>query len=156
MQGFIQGSRGSFMLDLVAIAMLLLLPLMAFGILMAKKQRDFTKHKKVMLSLSSILLIAVVLFEVEMRLIGWKHLAAASPYNDTLVTPVLLVHLTFAISTSLLLFMTVIRALKNFPKPPKPGQYSLQHKKIGTLSAIGLTLTSTTGWLFYYLAFVAS
>ena len=156
MQGFIPGSRGSFMLDLVAIAMLLLLPLMALGILLAKKQRDFTKHKKVMLSLSSILLIAVVLFEVEMRLIGWKHLAAASPYNDTLVTPILLVHMTFAISTSLLLFMTVIRALKNFPNPPQPTRYSLQHKKIGKLSAIGLTLTSTTGWLFYYLAFVAS
>jgi uncharacterized membrane protein YozB (DUF420 family) len=144
------------MLDLVAVAMLLLLPLMAFAILLAKKQRNFAAHKKVMLGLSSTLLIAVVLFEVEMRLIGWKHLAATSPYYNTLVTPVLVVHLTFAISTSLLLLTTVIRALQNFPNPPQPALHSTQHKKIGKLSAIGLTLTSTTGWLFYYLAFVAS
>lgn len=155
MAGFIPASRGSLMLDLVAVAMLAVLPFLVFAISQAKLKKNYLLHKKLMLGLGITLSIAVILFEVEMRLIGWKHLAEQSPYYETLVTPALVIHLVCSISTVLLLTATILLALKRFTKIPKPGEHSSLHKSLGKLSATGLFLTSITGWCFYYLAFVA-
>lgn len=155
MGGFIPGSRGSFMLDLVAIAMLAILPTLVFAINSVKKHLNYSLHKKIMLTVAIILGVAVVLFELEMRLVGWRQLAEPSPYFNTVLPWVLAIHLTFSISTTVLLFSTVWLALKNFPSPPTPGQHSSKHKLLGKLTAVGLFLTSCTGWTFYYLAFIA-
>lgn len=155
MPGFIPGSRGSLMLDIVAGAMLAILPLLIFAIKLAKTRRAFTLHKYFMIGISVILLLAVLLFEVEMRLLGWKHLAQASPFFSTLVPITLVVHLIFSVSTSLTLGLTIFFAIRQFPNPPAPGQHSALHRRLGKISAWGLGLTSMTGWLFYYLAFIA-
>jgi len=155
MDGFIPNSRGSLMLDLVAVAMLAVLPVLAFAIASAKWRKDYSGHKKIMLGLSSILLVAVILFELEMRLLGWKHLAEPSPYYLSLVPMALVIHLIFSVSTVLLLAATVTLALKRFTKPPRPGNHSPLHKTLGKVTAVGLFMTSVTGWIFYYLAFIA-
>lgn len=156
MSGFIPNSRGSLMLDLVAVAMIAVLPILAFSIGLAKWRKNYSQHKKLMLSLSIILLIAVILFELEMRLIGWKHLAEPSPYFVSMVPNALTVHLICSISTVLALGLTVTLALKRFATPPRPGDHSPLHKILGKLAALGLCLTSLTGWFFYYIAFIAS
>jgi len=156
MAGFIPHSRGSFMLDLVAIAMVAILPVLGFAINLAKNRKNYSYHKKIMLTLSGVLLIAVVLFELEMRLEGWTHLAEPSPYYRTVVPTALAIHLAFSISTVFLLGTTIYLALKRFKNPPRPSEHSSLHKKLGKLTSAGLALTSITGWCFYYLAFIAS
>ena len=144
------------MLDLVAVAMFAILPALAFGMHLVKDKRNYAAHKKMMLAISVTLAITVILFELEMRLIGWRDLAAPSPYFNTLMPVALGIHLVCSVSTTVALIATVWFAIRGFPSPPVPGDHSTSHKKLGKFSAIGLFLTSVTGWIFYYLAFMAS
>jgi putative membrane protein len=156
MTGFIPGSRGSLMLDLVAVAMIAILPVVVIGVQMARRQKQFARHRSIMLTMSLILGVAVILFEVEMRMVGWRHLAEPSPYFDTYVPPALAIHLVCSVSTVITIIATIWNALRHFPTLPTPNHHSPLHKILGKISAIGLFLTSITGWIFYYLAFIAS
>lgn len=153
--------RGSFMLDVVVVAMLAVLPLLAWSIQLAKQKR-FALHKAVQITLATVLLAAVTLFEVDMRLTGWVDRAKDSPYFQTdhkWSCPAgvsLLVHLCFAIPTLLLWIYVVAQALRKFPSPPSPGPHSAAHRRFGKLAGIGLFMTAMTGWAFYYLAFIAT
>ena len=49
----------------------------------------------------------------------------------------------------------IVAALRKFPAPPAPSPHSHGHRRWGWLAAVGMMLTATTGWLFYWLAFVA-
>lgn len=153
--GFIPGSRGSFMLDLVAVAMLAILPAVAVAVKYAKRG-SYRSHKTMMLVLSTILLVAVVAFELEMRFIGWTHLAAESPYSSTLLPYVLGVHICCSVTAAVFLPVTILSALKRFPVPPRPSPYSPKHRSLGKISVVSLAATSVTGWLFYWMAFIAT
>jgi len=50
---------------------------------------------------------------------------------------------------------TLTLALKRFPSPPAPAAHSRLHKMLGWMSTVDLVLTSFTGLMFYYMAFVA-
>lgn len=163
MDGFL-GTRASLMLDVVFLAMFAVLPLMGWAIWLAK-QRRFALHKRVQLTLAVVLLATVTLFELDIRWHGWRQRATASPYYGTVsngtettwgwVDRVLAVHLCFAVSTSVLWILVVTRALRSFPAPPAPGSHSRWHRRWAKLAALDMTATSLTGWVFYYLAFVA-
>src|SRR5207244_2693620 len=110
---------------------------------------------------ATVLLVAVLLFEVDIRVNGWEARAAASPYFDPThkwTSPAgigLIVHLSFAVPTLLLWIYVVVQALRKFSRPPIPGHHSRSHSRWGTLAAAGMALTAVTGWIFYWLAFVA-
>lgn len=177
--GFL-GTRASLMLDVVFLAMFAVLPVMGFSIWLVRYQRRFLWHKRIQLTLASVLGLTVLVFEVDMRLHGWRERAAASPYYAAMspsrpleqfvarcasilgfeqppgwVWLSLWVHLVFAVTTAALWIWVVGGALWRFESPPEPGPHSRRHKLWGWLAAIDLTLTSLTGWIFYYLAFVA-
>ncbi len=143
------------MLDLVFLAMFLVVPAMFWSIRLAK-QGKFELHKKVQITTALVLLIAVVAFEVDMRLNGWLDYTHGSAYTKQDIMKYLYIHLTFAIPTPLLWIVVIVKALKKFPKPPKPGKHSKSHKILGWLATIGMVLTSITGWIFYYVAFISS
>ena len=63
--------------------------------------------------------------------------------------------MVFAISTPFLWLITIVGALRKFANPPVPAPHSGVHKVLGWASVIDLTLTSVTGLVFYYFAFVA-
>ncbi|MFP6674182.1 MAG: DUF420 domain-containing protein [Pirellulaceae bacterium] len=159
--GFL-GTRGSFMLDLLVLAMFAVLPVMGWSIYLVKYRKNYSLHKRVQLTLAVILLLSVLLFEVDMRLSStkWTERAEPSPY----FTPdvwcgakyALMIHLLFAIPTPLLWIYTIVKALRNFPSPPVPSDYSGQHIKTARLAAMGMVLTAVTGWCFYWMAFVAT
>ena len=157
--GFL-GTRGSLMLDVVFLAMFLVVPLLAWSILLAKRGQ-LVLHKKVQLTLATVLLLAVTAFELEMRIVGWELRAEPSPYwsstdwNDW-VHYSLAVHLFFAIPTALLWLVVVIRALRQFPKPPAPNHHSSSHRFWAALASFEMFMTAVTGWIFYWLAFAAS
>jgi uncharacterized membrane protein YozB (DUF420 family) len=157
--GFL-GTRASVMLDVVFVAMFLVLPVLAISIAWVRKA-NYRTHKRLQLSLGAVLLLAVVAFELDMRFsTDWRALAAKSPYYRSdgwsPVWVALCVHLSFAIPAAFLWTYVMVQALRKFPKPPSPGAHSAAHKFWGWLAVICMTMTAITGWVFYYLAFVAA
>lgn len=157
--GFL-GNRASFMLDVVFLAMFAVVPVMLWSIYQVKYKQNFLLHKRVQIALGVILLLAVTVFEIDIRWNGWRDRAAESPYYSAnalegLVNWSLWIHLFFAISTTALWLYVIPAAIKRFPKPPTPAEYSARHAFWGKLAAIDMTMTAVTGWVFYWLAFVA-
>jgi putative membrane protein len=157
--GFL-GTRATLMLDLVSLSMLAVVPVLAVSIYLVKYRQMYALHKRIQLILGGVLLVAVTVFEVDIRLHGWRHLAEPSPYygrdgGTNWVMVCMAVHLVFAVSTTVLWAVVIWRALRNFPSPPVPGPHSAWHKRWARLAAIDMMCTAVTGWLFYWLAFVA-
>lgn len=160
LNGFL-GTRASLMVDVVVVAMAVVLAVMAWSICQVRYQRRYTLHKRVQVSLGLLLAVAVTLFELDIQYASpWRERAAASPYfspvwTEGWVNRVLIVHLVFAVSSAVLWIAVIARALRRFPNPPAPCPYSRRHMFWARLAAVDMTLTTLTGWTFYYLAFVA-
>lgn len=159
--GFL-GNKASFMLDFVVVALVLIVPILLFSLYSVKVQRRYALHRNLQLLLGFVLLIAVGAFEFDLHFIqgGWekvvaKHEPPLTPEQLGTVRTLLRVHLIFAISTPFLWVTTIALALRRFPNPPTPGPHSRLHKLLGWLSTVDITLTSVTGLVFYWFAFVA-
>jgi len=158
--GFL-GYKTSFMLDVVVCALVAVVPVLLYSIYLVKFRRQYALHKMLQLILGVALLFTVIAFEVDLRLQGgWENVVAKrevplSKDDYAFVQKVLWIHLVFAISTPFLWGFTIAYALKRFPKPPHPNEHSPLHKKLAWASTIDITLTSVTGLIFYYFAFVA-
>ena len=162
--GFL-GYRTSFMLDAVVCALVLVVPWLLYSLWLVKFRRRYHLHKWLQIWLGIVLLLAVGAFEIDLQLVhgGWENIVAKSHSDDAAlaakvaaVEPYLHVHLLFAISTPVLWAITLTLALRRFSNLPAPGKHSRAHKVLGWLSTIDLTLTSVTGLVFYYVAFVAA
>jgi putative membrane protein len=153
--GFL-GTRASLMLDVVAIAMVAVLALLAGSVWLVHYRRRYRLHKQIQLVLAAALLIVVGLFETEIRIHGWRSRAESSPYYSTCVMPALAVHLGFSTSTCLLWAAVMVAALRKFGRAPQPGPHSAAHRFWGRLAALDMLCTAVSGWIFYWLAFVAS
>ncbi len=154
-------TRGSIMLDVVFVAMFAIVPVLLLSIYLVKFRQQFALHKTIQIASAAVLLIAVVAFEVDVRLFtDWELLAVESPYYQPDVwCPVwiaLAVHLCAAIPTPLLWIVVIVQALRRFPSPPVPGTHSGAHKTLGWIATMGMILTAVTGWIFYWMAFVAT
>lgn len=157
--GFL-GTRASFMLDFVAVALFGILALLAFSIWLVRQRQAYDWHKRIQLLLAVTLGATVLVFEYDMRRNGWQDRARESGYFGTLQKPglvykALYVHLVFSISTTLLWVGVIAAGLRKFPSPPRPAGHSPTHRLWGWLAAIDLAGTAVTGWIFYWLAFVA-
>ena len=159
--GFL-GTRGTLMLDVVFLAMFVIVPVMLYSIYLVRYRRRYRLHKQLQLGLGLILLIAVSVFEIEQILVPWEARAEPSPYFETdhkWSSPVgisLLVHLFFAVPTFFLWIYVIVQAWRKFPRNPVPNEYSSVHRRWARLAALEMTMTAITGWVFYYLAFVAT
>ncbi len=160
-RGFL-GYDASFMLDVVVCALVAVVPVLLWSLYEVKVRRSYLRHRNIQIALAVVLLVAVLLFEIDMRLQGgWQQIINRDPSSPRLagealeqVRTVLYVHLFFAITTPLVWAATIFLAMKRFANPPLPGAHSSLHKKLGWLSVIDLVMTSVTGLLFYYLAFM--
>ena len=159
LDGFL-GTRASFMLDVVFLAMFAVVPVLAWSIYLVRNKRNYALHKRVQLALGIILGVAVLLFEIDMRITGWRDRAIPSAFNvegsmNDWIEYALAVHLFFAIPTALLWIFVIVRALSKFDSPPVPNAYSRTHRFWAWIASFEMLMTSITGWIFYYLAFVA-
>ncbi len=159
--GFL-GNNASLMLDVVVCALVLVVPTLGFSLYLAKIRKSYLWHRNIQVALGAVLLVTVGAFEIDLQFVhdGWESIVAKrepplSGQEFERVEKVLWVHLVFAISTPLLWAVTLWLAWKRFPSPPTPGEHSRLHKKLAWLSAVDITLTSFTGLLFYYCAFIA-
>ena len=159
--GFL-GTRASVMVDVVVVAMIGVLIVMAWSIFQVKYRRRFLLHKRLQLILGVTLACVLLFFEIDLRLMSpWRERALASPhYHEAwfvgAVSWSLAIHLVFAVSTALLWAFVIFMALRRFPVPPEPTDYSQQHIFWARLAAIDMVLTTLSGWIFYWFAFVAS
>ena len=156
--GFL-GTRASLMLDVVFLAMFLVLPVLALSIATVKRH-GYAWHKRLQTITGLVLFVAVLAFELDMRfLTDWEKLAEPSPYYRaegwSTVWTALTIHLCFAIPAAFLWGYVLVQAVRKFPKPPAPNGHSSSHKLWGWLAVLSLVMTAVTGWIFYYLAFVA-
>ncbi|MEY3172728.1 MAG: hypothetical protein RLZZ436_641 [Planctomycetota bacterium] len=151
------------MLDFVVCALVLIVPLLLYSLWLVKFRRNYMTHKRLQITLGLILLVAVSAFEIDVQMVhgGWEQIIARQDLTPELlqakissVRPWLLVHLVFAISTPFLWAATIALALLKFGRDARPGRHSRLHKTLGWLSTIDITLTSVTGLLFYYQAFM--
>ncbi len=159
--GFLGQTASTFMLDFVVTALVLIVPALLASLYLVKVQRNYLAHRNLQLVLAAVLLVAVIAFEVDIRVHGgWeaivgRRMPALSVEQLATVKQTLYVHLIFAISTPLLWGTTILLAMRRMPRPPTPCEHSRLHKTLGWLSVLDLVLTSATGLLFYYRAFIA-
>ena len=160
--GFL-GYPTTFMLDFVVCALVLVVPLLLYSLWLVKVRRRYLAHKRLQIALGLILLAAVTAFEVDVQIVhgGWENIVAQQQLDATQfaakissVRPWLLVHLLFAVTTPVLWAVTMTLALRRFGRNPVPGPHSRLHAALGWASTIDITLTSITGLLFYYVAFM--
>ncbi len=160
--GFL-GTRASIGMDVVLVGLIALLPVLAWSIA-AVRRGHYVLHKRLQLFIVMALLAAIVVFEIDVRLVSdWKLRAAGGPPWSEARNPwwpagalaALAIHLVFAISTFVLLAWVVWEALARFPSPPAPGTHGSRHRRMARLAALDLVATAVTGTVFYWLAFVA-
>ena len=153
--GFL-GTRASLGMDVVLVGLLAVLPLLAWSVHLVRNRRNFAAHKRLQWVIATALLAAIVIFEIDVRLVSdWKLRAAASPWWPAGVLTALGIHLIFAVSTLVLLIWVLWEASRRFPTPPAPGAHSPRHMLMARIAGLDLVLTAITGSFFYWLAFVA-
>lgn len=149
------GSRGSLGMDVVLVGLIALLPVLAWSIA-AVRRGQYALHKKLQLVIVALLAVAIVFFEIDIRLLSdWKARARPSSFWPVGVLWSLGIHLVFAISTLVLWVWVLWEALRRFPNPPVPGTHGPRHRGMARLAALDLAATAVTGIIFYWLAFVA-
>lgn len=157
--GFL-GYHTSFMLDAVVVALVLVVPVLIFSLYSVKIRRNYLLHRNLQLFLAVALLAAVMAFEVDLHFVqgGWQNVVKKGPEVSasqlSFIQTVLRIHLVFAGSTPFLWATTIILALRSMPNPPAPCAHSQRHKILGWLSTLDLVMTSVTGLIFYFVAFV--
>jgi putative membrane protein len=141
-------------MDVVLVGLLATLPVLAWSVA-AVRAGHYRLHKTLQLTIVAALLAAIVVFEIDIRLVSdWRIRAAASPYWPAGVLWSLGIHLIFAISTLVLLVWVVWEAVRLFPTPPTPNHHGPRHRRMARLAALDLLATAVTGVFFYWLAFV--
>lgn len=152
MPGFL-GFGAPFMMDVVMVALLVINPALFWSIQQAKKGR-FEIHRKVQIALSAVLFIAVILFEVEIRLAnGIANIIGEERYTDQF-RMVLYIHLLFSVTTTILWAVLTYKGIKLYTPQGFPEDYAPHHKKWGMIGALDLVMTTLTGYWVYYLGFL--
>ncbi len=152
MNGFLPASRAPLAFDLVCVAMLAALPALGWSIRLARCGRHHL-HQRVQLTLSASLGLVLALFELEVRINGWTHRAVVSPFFDNALFPVLYLHLSAAIPTLAIWVWLVASALVK--SPISSGTRAATHRRTGRVVGVGTACTALSGWIFYWMAFVA-
>lgn len=150
--GFL-GTPAPFMMDVVVVSLIAILPVLIYSISLAKAGR-IELHKKIQWTLSVVLLLAVLLFEVEMRLAGgianiMEPGRYTWPYRIYLWT-----HIAISILTIVIWIRTLMHASKNQLGLGASDEVKARHRRLGKLSAFTLLATSLTGLGVYAWSFL--
>lgn len=151
--GFL-GTRASAAMDMMVLLMVAVPLILGWSVRQARRH-GYRTHRHVQLWLAVVLLVAVVLFELDVRFNGWEERAAGVVGGSAsgVVWAALIVHLVCAVFSVLLWPVVIVAALRGFGKTPRPGAHSRWHRRWAPVAAVGMTLTAVTSWVFYLLAF---
>jgi hypothetical protein len=157
LEAILGSSRAPLVFDVLVTAMPLVLIAVGFGLYQVRVHRNYDFHRKIQLTISAVLLIVVIWFEVNVRVQGWIENAQPSPFFNSGLFPFLYLHVAIAVSSAALWVNQVSHALRHFSKNYEiAAKEKVKHLRRGWLTIGMMSLTTITGWIFYYLAFVAS
>lgn len=145
------------MLDFVVVAMLGVTLVLAYSIYEIRIKKNPLRHRNIQISTAIVLIVALLAFEIDVRVFtDWRELAKSSPYYPSGVADwCLAVHLLFAIPTPIVWAAVIFLALRRFKTGFNQGDFNRFHRISGRVAAGLMVLTAVTGWIFYYVAFVA-
>ncbi|MCB4749683.1 MAG: DUF420 domain-containing protein [Sulfurovum sp.] len=155
--GFL-GTKAPFFMDFVTLVVALLPLLVGIAILFARKGY-YNLHGKVQGLIFIISVIVVGYFEYGVRFGGgYKVFIQNTQVSYDYLFVILVVHITIAILTLGIWYLTLQRAYKEYRHRYRtstlPGIGSEAHKKAGKYTFLGIVATSLTGIWVYLLLFV--
>ncbi|AMV36527.1 DUF420 domain-containing protein [Planctomyces sp. SH-PL62] len=153
-QGFL-GTRGDVLMDAVLVAIVLTPFLFLWAVRLARSGR-YKAHRNLQTCLLTLLLVAVVLFEIDIRLSGGTEaFLEGSPYaGSSLLKWLLRTHVAVAVSSFALWAWLVVLAWKH-RMDLHPQLFSAVHRRRGYWVFAGTVFTSLTGVWLYVIGFVA-
>ncbi|WP_337174139.1 DUF420 domain-containing protein [Paludisphaera sp.] len=152
--GFL-GTRGDLLMDIVVVA-IVLTPFLFLRAVWLARRGEYRRHRNLQTALLTTLLVAVVLFEVDIRLKGGTQaFLAGSPHlGRPLLTWLLRTHVLVAVVSFGLWAVLVVQAWRA-RMDLNPGLFSAVHRRRGYLVFAGTIFTAASGVWLYWLGFVA-
>ena len=148
MISYLEHSKAPWQIDLLALFALFVLVAQPLSILFVRIGLEKT-HKFIQIFLSLVLIPTFSLFEYQVRTTGWRDIAEESLYYDSIIIPLLPIHMLLACSALICWFFTLADMIKKEDEK----DYRPTHKKFGYTSSLLMYLTAISGVSIYYLAF---
>ncbi len=146
-EGFL-GTRADIIVDTVMLASTLLPFLLIVAIGYAHKGK-YDVHKWFQIILFIVVNVLVIALEVDIRFGGLDEVIAKSAYEgSTELLSIFIIHLIFAISSTILWFWLIVVSSRRYPV-----HFTFAHKKYGKIVFADLVLTTLTGWGLYAMVF---
>jgi putative membrane protein len=142
------------LIDIVNFSFIVIVPTLIYSWLKVRNG-EYSLHKNIQLTLFAVLFVAVILFEVDLRMRGGIfEMVKDSQFAETFFLMSLIwFHLFVSVTTALIWIGLVIFSLWKFPSPPAPNSFSRIHIFWGKLGIIDMILTGITGVMLYILGF---
>lgn len=152
--GFL-GNRSDLLMDTVVIA-IIVTPLLFLWAIRLARRGHYARHRNLQTGLLGTLLIAVFLFEVDIRASGGTQaFMAGSPYlGSALLLWLLRVHVVVAVLTFLVWLVLVVQAWRA-RMDVNPRLFSAKHRRFGYGVFGGTVFTAVSGVWLYWLGFVS-
>lgn len=146
--------RAPIILTVLALSLFFVVPLMVWSIRQVRLGK-YLLHKRTQTGTSVALFILLIFFEMQIPGTDWMKHTATSSFSEDTIRNYLSVHKSIAISMTLLWTLTLSLALWRTPSSPRPSPHSRLHKILGISSAVMMIITAISGWIFYWMAFIA-
>ncbi len=148
-EGFF-GTRADLIVDVVMLASAAL-PFLLYGAIRFARREEYDRHKWSQIVLFTLVNTLVLLLEIDIRFWGLDKVIEQSRYygSDTLAI-VFVVHLIFAISSTLLWLWLIIISVRRYPV-----HFRFPHKRYGKIVFADIVMTVITGWILYAMAFAS-
>lgn len=153
-RGFL-GTRADLLMDVVFVSTLATPFILVWAIRLAQ-QRQLEKHRLVQTLLLAVLLVAVALFEVDVRLSGGSgSLMKGSSYAGTgLLRGITLAHVLANVVTFIAWLVLVVKSRRRF-NTELPGAFTPSHRRLGRFVLGGTVFGALSAVVMYGLGFVA-
>ena len=151
--GFL-GTRGDILMDLVVLSFLFILPMLVISWRSARRT-DYSRHRAIQLSLVLILVVAVGLFEIDLKLSGGIfELTRQSSYAGTsLLNSLIYGHMLVAIGSAVVWVPLVIVSLRKFANPPVSNAFGPTHRVWGRTGMLLMMASGLSAIPLYYFGF---
>ena len=151
MFSYLQNSQAPWQISLLFIFAAIVMLFQPVSITLVKIGYEKT-HKFIQLFLTVILIPIFSCFEYYVRMYNWRDIAEESVYYDSVIIPLLPIHMLFAGAALLCWFFTIYEMLKH----QNQTAYRPNHKRLGYASSALMYLTALSGACLYHFAFSPS
>lgn len=142
------------LIDIVNFSFIVIVPALIYSWAQARKG-EYSFHKKIQLTLFAVLFVAVILFEVDLRMRGgiFEMVKDSRFAGTAFLNGLIWFHMLTSITTSFIWIGLIGMSLRKFASLPVPNNFSRIHKSWGKLGMIDMILTGITGVMLYVLGF---